>query len=235
MIINVISDYMNAIDKNITEFSELVGISRNSISNLIKKNNDLSSYKVDTLQKICDKLNIPVGYLIKYIDETISISSISLKPKNKLSIEFKNSQNKKITIIGKAIPYFKQLKQTDGKPIELPYLSLEFDLEEYNVRKTLEELEKEINVEVLSDSIAYRKELMNDVIEAGLKVFLQETYSDYERYKDIFTTNFRLYMIGMLQTNYSYQYLVSYENNNWRIERQLPTPIEIVEVSDFNN
>lgn len=234
MIINVLSDYMNAIDKNITEFSDLVGISRNSISNLIKKNDKLSSYKVETLQKICEKLDIPVGYLIKYVDESIGIKSVSLREKNQILIEFQNSQNKNATIMGKAIPYFRQINDSDGSKIELPHLSLEFDFDKHNTKKTLEESKSEINIEVLSDSIGYRKNIMYKVIETSLEAFLQQNYSDYEKYKDIFTVNFRIYMIGMLQANYSYQYLVSYENSEWKIERQLHVPVEIIESTNLD-
>lgn len=233
MIINVIADYMNAIDKNITEFSDLVGISRNSISNLIKKNDELSSYKIDTLQKICSSLDIPVGYLIKYVDETICIKSISLEKTNRISIDFANSQGKTVSIIGKLIPFAKEVKDATGHPIELPHLSLEIDLEKYYAKIPLSQTEKQINIEVLSDSIAYRRLFIEEIVVSGIKVYFDEFFKGYSKFRDIYTVNFHLTMVGMMKAHYSYQFLISFENDNWRIERQLPVPVEIEEVDDF--
>lgn len=73
MIRNQLEYLLTKNDMTITELSKAIGISRNSISNLINNNSEIQSYKTDTLNKICSFFQVGIEEFLIITESPISI------------------------------------------------------------------------------------------------------------------------------------------------------------------
>lgn len=76
MIINRLSYYMDKEKINISELSEKTLISRNTISSILNKGNELSAYKKNTIENLCGFFGISIGDLFSFVDESIDVQEI---------------------------------------------------------------------------------------------------------------------------------------------------------------
>lgn len=77
MITNQLEHLLKKNDMTITDLSKEIGISRNSISNLINNNLEIQSYKTDTLNKICSFFQIGIEDFLIITESPISIVEIT--------------------------------------------------------------------------------------------------------------------------------------------------------------
>lgn len=76
MIYNRLEELMEYENINITELSEKTKISRNTLSSLINKNEDLTAYKTKTIETLCSYFGISIEAFLTFVDDTFKITDL---------------------------------------------------------------------------------------------------------------------------------------------------------------